>query len=526
MGPPAPLEHQEARYNDVLRRHNLAERAERGMAIARTGDPAIAAPYAWRHRSMTVSVTEERRSAIAPILSDATAITVALTLASGGIALFATFFVLAFTTVDWPLGPAAVPPYEQITRNAQLFHEAFPSFAALPPAQFAIVAWFCVIAAWLIYLPLVWKLRAQSLVIDHRMVLIGAIMLGLIAIIVPPLFSTDPFSYAMYARFTTVYHANPYVATAQSVAPADPLIPYLYWRDIPSPYGPLWTLISQAIALGQDTSPLELILRFKVVAFALTLLDGWLIYCFARQRWPEQAGWYYLAFAWNPMVLLEGIVIGHNDVLILAVMLGSAFLLMRARPVLTVIGLTASALIKYSTLPAVGLGGLRLLLRTPVRSRWWLALRLTAATLIVAACAFVPYWVGFASVMSTVNEPGRGVNNLVARGIGGVLWLVTGGRLSVHTPTVIVAIAALLFAIWQVAEIWRTRHALEAWTIHDELAAWADSLAVFLILWPRIRTWYFLVPLGLSLAAGRTPRRISFWFLIGLTLCSYISYFR
>ncbi len=475
---------------------------------------------------MTVSVTEERRSVVRAILPDATAITTALTLATGCVALFATFFVLAFTTVEWPLGPAAVPPYEQITRNAQLFHEVFPSLASLPPAQFAFVAWMCVIAAWLVYLPLVWKLRGEALVIDHRMVLIGAITLGLIAIVVPPLFSTDPFSYAMYARFPEIYHANPYVATAQSVAPADPLIPYLYWRDIPSPYGPLWTMVSQGIAAGPDASPLELILRFKVVAFAATLLDGWLIYSFVRLRWPERAGWFYLAFAWNPMVLLEGVVIGHNDVLILAVMLGSAFLLMRARPVLAVVGLTASALIKYSTLPAVGLGGLRLLLRTPVRTRWWLALRLAAATLVVAACAFIPYWVGFASVMSTVNEPGRGVNNIVARAIGGLLWLLTGGRLSVHTPTVIVVIVALIFAVWQVSEIWRTRHDSEAWTIHDEMAAWADSLAVFLILWPRIRTWYFLVPLGLSLAAGRAPRRVSFWFLIGLTICSYISYFR
>lgn len=475
---------------------------------------------------MTVSVTEERRSAVRPILADAPAITAAFTLAIGGVALFATLFALAFTTVEWPLGPAAVPPYEQITRNAQLFHEAFPAFAGLPPAQFALVAWACVVAAWLIYLPLIWKLRGSSLVIDHRIVLAGAIMLGLIAVVAPPLFSTDPFSYAMYARFATLYHANPYVATAQSVAPADPLIPYLYWRDIPSPYGPLWTLISQAIVAGQDTSPLELILRFKVIAFAFTLLDGWLIYLFVRQRWPEQAGWYYLAFAWNPMVLVEGIVIGHNDVLILAVMLGSALLLMRSRPVLTAAGLAASSLIKYSTLPAVGLGGLRLLLRTPVRARWWLAARLVAATLIVAVCAFIPYWIGFASVMSTVNEPGRGVNNIVARGIGGLLWLLSGGRLSVHTPAVIVAIVALLFAIWQVSEIWRSRHVLEAWTIHDELAAWADSLAVFLILWPRIRTWYFLVPLGLSLAAGRAPRRFSLSFLIGLTICSYISYFR
>src|SRR5207248_2707962 len=146
--------------------------------------------------------------------------------------------------------------------------------------------------------------------------------------------------------------------------------------------------------------------------------------------------------------------------------------------------------IKYSTLPVVGLYGLRRLLCAPVRARWWLAVRLAAVTLVVAVCAFAPYWIGLKSVMSTVNEPGRGVNNIVARGIGGVLWLVTGGRLSVRTPTVIVAIIAVLFAIWQVREIVRSRPMLEAWTIHDELAAWADSLTVFLILWPRIRTWY------------------------------------
>jgi glycosyl transferase family 87 len=473
---------------------------------------------------MTVRVSEERGAAVLTLDAETGAPATAIALMAGSAALFGILFVLASITADWPIGPAAVPPYEQITRNAQLFHEIFPALAVFPPAQLALVAWWCVIGLWLVYLPLVWKLRGQ--VIDHRIVLAGAIMLGLTALIVPPLFSTDPFSYAMYARFETVYHANPYLSTAQSVAPGDALIPYLYWRDIPSPYGPLWTLISQAIAYGPDVSPLELILRFKLVALVLTTLDGWLIYTFVRQRWPEQAGWCYLAFAWNPMVLIEGVVIGHNDVLILAVMLGSALLLARSRPFLTTVGLATSALIKYSTLPVVGLGGLRLLLRTPVRARWWLAIRLAAATLAVAVCAFIPYWAGYASMMSTVNEPGRGVNNLAAKVIGGALWLLTGGRLSTHTPAVIVGITALLFATWQVWEIRRSRVALAAWTIHDELAAWADSLAVFLILWPRIRTWYFLVPLGLALAAGRAPRRFSFWFLIGLTIYSYISYFR
>ncbi len=481
-------------------------------------------------RPMTVSVTEERSVAILSLDGDAkaalrTAPSYAATLLMvGGGLLCMVLIVLASITAQWPIGPAAVPPYEQITRNAQLFHEMVPSVTALPPAELALVAWCCVLGLWLVYLPLIWKVRGQA--IDHRIVLTGAIMLGVIAVCVPPFFSTDPFSYAMYARIATIYHANPYLATAHSVASADPLIPYLYWRDIPSPYGPLWTIISQVIMGNGDLQPLEMILRIKLVAFTMTLLDGWLIYTFVRKQWPEQAGWFYLAFAWNPMVLLEGIVIGHNDVLILAVMLGSALLLTRSRPVLAVMGLTASALIKYSTLPVVGLGGLRLLLRTPVRARGWMMIRLAAATLAVSVCAFVPYWAGYASVMSTVNEPGRGVNNMVAKGIGGILYLLSGGRLSTRTPAIIVGIVALLFGIWQITEIWRSRHSLEAWTIHDELAAWADSLTVFLILWPRIRTWYFLVPLGLSLAAGRAPRRFPFWFLIGLTLYSYISYFR
>lgn len=473
---------------------------------------------------MTVTVSEGRRATLQPLETYAPPRSGVLTIATSGVALAAILVILAFTNAAWPIRSAAVVPYEQLVRNAHLFHERFPAFATVPPAPFALLAWSCVIGLWLVYLPLVWKMRAQP--IDVRMVAVGAVALGLLAVLVPPLFSTDPFSYAMYGRFASVYHANPYLATANSVAPADPLTPYLYWRDIPSPYGPLWTLLSQALMLGKGATPLELILRFKVVAFALVMLDGWAIYRLVQRRWPEQAGWAYLAFAWNPLVLIEGIVIGHNDVLILAVMLGSACLLLRSRPILSIAGLTASALIKYSTLPVVGLGGLRLLLRAPMRGRPWLAVRIGATMLAVAACAFLPYWTGYSSIMSTVNEPGRGLNNFLLRGIGWALSVVTGGWVSARTPARAVALAAALFGIWQVTTIWRTHWRLEAWTIHDELAAWSESLTVFLLLWPRIHTWYFLVPLGLSLAAGNAARRISFWALTVFILLSYVSYFK
>jgi hypothetical protein len=360
---------------------------------------------------MSLGISDDRRATLRLPGASVTAYTANL-LIVGGVTLLGILFILGFTQADW-IGPLdAIPAYDQLVRHAQLFHEVFPYFAAVPPVTFAWVAWSCVVALWGAYLLLVWRVR--GLPIDTRIVLGGAILLGIVAVITPPLFSTDPFSYAIFARLAGIYHLNPYLVTARS-APADPVLQYLYWKDVPSPYGPLWTLISQAIIGGPDVSPLELMLRFKVVSFAAVLWDGWLIYSFARLKWPLQAGWLYLAFAWNPLVLLEGVVIGHNDVIILAFILSSAYLLMRARPFAAIGGLAASALIKYSTVPLLGVTGLRLLLRTPPRSWPLTILRAVGVVLVVSVCVFLPFWHGFQSIMSTVDEPGRGLNNPAMR---------------------------------------------------------------------------------------------------------------
>jgi hypothetical protein len=471
---------------------------------------------------MSVGISDERRATLRLPGASVAAYTANLLIVSG-VTLLGILFILGFTQADW-IGPLnAIPAYDQLVRHAQLFHEVFPYFAAVPPTTFAWMAWSCVIALWGCYLLLIWRVR--GLPIDTRIVLGGAILLGIVAVVTPPVFSTDPFSYAIFGRLAAVYHQNPYLVTARIAAPGDPIMPYLYWKDIPSPYGPLWTIISQVVVGGQEASPLELVLRFKVVAFAAILLDGWLIYSLARLKWQEQAGWLYLAFAWNPLVLLEGIVIGHNDAIILAFILGSAYLLMRARPFAAIGGLTASALIKYSTVPLLGVTGLRLLLRTPPRGWPMLLLRAAGTVLLVSVCIFFPFWHGYQSVMSTVDEPGRGLNNPFMHLIARMIQILSGGWLPVLTTGGMVILASSIFLTWQVTTIWRTRGDLAVWSIHDELGAWAQSLTVFLVVWPRIHSWYFLVPLGLIFAAGTALRRRTFWFLTVVILISYFSYF-
>lgn len=439
---------------------------------------------------------------------------------AAGVVLGAIFLLLTTVTVRADAAPA-LPKLQEIARSARLFRGLLPHIVALGVLPYAVFAWACVVTLWIVYLRLIWVVRGRR--IDHRLVFAGALVLGLLGLTVPPVFSTDIFSYAMFGRLAGVYDLNPYVTTPTVGAPADRVLPYLYWqwRDISSPYGPLWTLASEAVALGRHATPMDLVLRFKVLALAAVLLDGWLIHALVRLRWPERAGWAYLAFAWNSMVLIEGVVTGHNDVLILTVVLVSAWLLMWGRRSLAFAGLMVSGLVKYSTMPLLGVMTLRLLLRTPPAAWAGLLPRLAAIAALLGIVAFVPYWGGLAGLMSTLDEPGRGVNNpLLLTG----RWLITtlsAGHVRLGVPAT-VAISLVVFVAWQARTLWRARR-VDQWTVHDELALWATSLAVFLLLWPRIHTWYFMVPFGLALAAGPVHRRV-FWGTLLLSLLSYTSY--
>ena len=409
----------------------------------------------------------------------------------------------------------------QIGRAAQLFHGPLPSLVALPLLSLEVIAWSGVLLLWCVYLWLIWRLRASPL--NIRWVAGGAIVLSLLAFIVPPLFSTDIFSYAMFGRLSGVYDLNPYVSTASRAAPGDPLLPYVFWRNIASPYGPLWSLVSWALSHGAATTPLILVVRFKLFAFASAMLDGALIYRIVRERWPDEASWAYLAFAWNPLVLIDGIADGHNDLMILALVLVSATLLIQARPVWAMVGLTASTLIKYSTVPMAGVAFLRVLWRTPRPRRVVFVGRVTVLVLPLVFGTFLPFWAGWTGLMSTFAEPGRGITNPLLRLANWAIAWLTRGHLSLANPTVAVALTMTLFGSWQARELWRDRTRALAATYHDDLAAWSQTLMMFLLVWPRIHTWYALVPAGLALAAGPTHRRLYGQVLI-LIFLSYLAY--
>lgn len=437
-------------------------------------------------------------------------------------ALFALILAgLALIDAKKPGTRLLVPSLAQLGRAAELFHGPLPYLARLAVLPMAVVAWSSVVVLWVIYLRLIWRLRSSQ--ISLRWVVGGAVGLSLLAVCIPPLFSTDIFSYAMFGRLAGVYDLNPYLTTARNAAPADPLMPYLYWRDIATPYGPIWSLVSWIVTHGASATPFVLVVRFKLVALASVLLNGALIYHLVRLRWPDQATWAYLAFAWNPLVLIDGVVAGHNDMLILTLVLLSVLLMLRARRVWSIVGLFTSSLIKYSTAPLVGVALLQELVRRPARQRGYFLIRVGALAIPLGVIVFLPFWAGPRSLTSTLKEPGRGVTNPLWRIVQWTSASVLHGSSPLNNPMVVTVLAMTIFGVWQLVTFWRQREHWRESLIHDDLAIWAQTLFVFLLVWPRLHTWYVLVPMGLALAAGPQHKRTYVQVLI-LTALSYLAY--
>jgi hypothetical protein len=128
----------------------------------------------------------------------------------------------------------------------------------------------------------------------------------------PPLSLTDVFNYLHYGRMAASYGANPYAALPLTV-PQDPAYVWSNWHHLPSPYGPLFTLLTEALA------PLSVPAAYwvwKAVLLAASIGTLVLVAIAARRlgRSPQAA---IVLVGLNPLVLVYGIGGDHNDPLML-----------------------------------------------------------------------------------------------------------------------------------------------------------------------------------------------------------------
>ncbi|HRN69591.1 MAG TPA: hypothetical protein PLS49_00245 [Candidatus Woesebacteria bacterium] len=159
-----------------------------------------------------------------------------------------------------------------------------------------------------------------------------------------PFTSHDLFNYIFDAKIFTYYGDNPYVMAPWNY-PQDEWLRFMHWIHRSYPYGPVYLVLSfipSFLSLG------KFILNFFF--FKLFSIGFYLLGIYYLQKLDKKSA---LIFATHPLVLIEGLVAGHNDLIGVSLGIVGLYYLEKDKQVLSRLFFLLSAGIKFITAPMV-----------------------------------------------------------------------------------------------------------------------------------------------------------------------------
>lgn len=322
--------------------------------------------------------------------------------------------------------------------------------------------------------------------LSARTVLASIAALHALVLLAPPLLSTDVFSYQAYARMFADYGANPYLHGPHAIA-LDPVFPYVgaKWWNTPTAYGPLFTALSALLA------PLSIaasVVAYKAIATVASLTVVALVWNTAYMRGVDPVKAVALV-GLNPLLVIYGVGGGHNDLLMLAAVMGAISLLLAHRQRAAATSLVAGVAIKLTgaLIAPFALAG-------PLRGQWRrFVVTGTLLTAAVAAGTLAVFGTGSLHLLHTLRHiQGLGDWHSVPGFISTRLGFGTIG----HVMGVVLGAVFVGILVWLLRRVWRAEI---DWI---DGAAWAT--AAMLLTASSILPWYvaWLMPLA-ALARDR-----------------------
>jgi hypothetical protein len=153
--------------------------------------------------------------------------------------------------------------------------------------------------------------------------------------------SHDIYNYMFNAKAVMVYSKDPHVKSALEIAPGDEWLRFMHNVHTEAPYGRTWTymtLVPSFLGMGKFLPTFVAFKLFMVLGFAILI---WL----QKQMHAKNI----LLFVLNPLVLIETLMNGHNDVWMMALALGSLLLVLRVKKLLSWPTLVSALLLLLST---------------------------------------------------------------------------------------------------------------------------------------------------------------------------------
>ena len=312
-----------------------------------------------------------------------------------------------------------------------------------------------------------------------------------------PTLAIDLFIYAIRTRGWALYGLNPLATAPLSFPPTDPWLGLAAeWVDAPSPYGPLWEVLSLGAFRVTGGDFLLHLFALKAMAVLAYLACIALIGAILGQLRPAWRTTGMLAFAWNPLVLLETAQNAHNDIVMVALLLAAVWALVRERDGAAMVLLAMSVLVKFVTALAAPFFLLYIAWKRPTLSHRLAALAgygvLFAAPVIAGMLPLWPGWDAWA-VLKANSGAGRSLLALLVLALRDRLG--TGPAFDVSR--------LLLNGGWVGATLWALWHRRKRLASVETLLfrSWALFFSYVLLAAPVFHAWYLLwfLPLAILL---------------------------
>lgn len=129
-------------------------------------------------------------------------------------------------------------------------------------------------------------------------------------------FSYDIFNYIFDARIVTLHHENPYLHKALDY-PNDPWINFMRWTHRVYPYGPVWLGLTVPLSIVGFQFFLPTLFLFKALAVSSFLGTVYFIGKIVEKFAPDKKILSMAFFALNPLVIIEALVSGHHDIVMI-----------------------------------------------------------------------------------------------------------------------------------------------------------------------------------------------------------------
>jgi len=164
-----------------------------------------------------------------------------------------------------------------------------------------------------------------------------------------PAFSYDFFNYMFTAKTVLLYHKNPYEVIPLQFTGYESWLSFMHWTHLPSAYAPLWivfTLFPYFFGFGYF---LWILWNLKLFVGLFYIGGAWVIARLLRHESEEDRLYGIALYAFNPLILIETLISGHNDIVMVFFALIAIMFLQKKNMIVSFFWLSVSIALKEIT---------------------------------------------------------------------------------------------------------------------------------------------------------------------------------